>query len=425
MKSDLYQKAVDHLEFSNSVDLAAFQNVRRPRPVVRILRSGLVAALIGILLMTGVAAVGGWIYITVVSENIGQAQIDIGEATHLEFISTDNNDGISVHYTQLGPYSYFYGEGYLYHNGVFYKLDENFNVVAVESKSLTVSLEKDNRTYEKTIEYVQVDDGIVTATWGMEFYPIVAGEIHINLSVNTDTPWPAYVDLETGEVRDALPNLTDASFEGTIYRFERFRDGYLVYTGLLVKGGGSYEDRRLYWVNTDEYVEINLDTLPSKYWDAIIRDQLYCWDEQGNLYQMNDDYSFRKVEEYQKGDEIFGGLWTTVSEAGTLQIVDLANQKVYEITDLEVDYDQVGFFDGYFAVRSEFDDVIAVVHRADRDYTAFDSIALLDTSGGTLRQLSIDPSYYVSGMGWLDNNKFVVIYNQHGVRYMTVYEFTA
>ena len=438
MKENTYRNAVEHLKFQAIDPETIMKQADKPKSGGRFLRIALLAAVMVCMLATTALAVSpefrNW---TVSLFNLGVSRQEMTDAAVMEFRHNEEVDGVSVHYLELdkGNYTFYHGmltspqSGYL-------RITEGYELVGVEKKLLTASLEKNGRIYGKELDYFEADGGIYTSSRAV-IRKNEQSEIFVVLTDGNSHQWPAYVNLETGEVRDALPDWTEQDFPDRVTYAYELMGGIMVSTIVdedTLVNGNSKAYNMLYWIaeGAEEAVVIDLP------WDAhgwyCENDRLYYRDGYGSLYQLKEDLTFELVCSYATGDDLTVGLYTVATENNELAIVDVYSGDTYVIPGFTVDPGvsigvrarEGGDIDetmGYNATRYNADGRIALVQtewEPEENRVALRKLGVLDEQTGELKLLEIENEYDGYHVRWLDENRLAVIYDDS---YLCIYEF--
>lgn len=435
MKENTYRNAVEHLKFQAIDPETIMKQAGKPRKGTRFLRIALLAAVMVCMLATTAFAVSpefrNW---TVSLFNLGVSRQEMTDAEVMEFRHNGEVDGVSLHYLELdkGNYTFYHGmltgpqTGYV-------RITEDYELLPVEKKLLTASLEKNGRIYGKELDYFEADGKIYTSGRAV-IRKNEQSEIFVVLTDGNSHQWPAYVNLETGEVRDALPDWTEQDFPDRVTYGYELMGGILVST-IVDEDNGNREDyNNLYWIaeGAEEAVVIELP------WDAYgwycENGGLYYRDGYGSLYQVKEDLTFELVCSYATGDDLTVGLYTVATENNELAIVDVYSGNTYVIPGYTVDPGssigvrarEGGDIDetmGYNATRYNADGRIALVQTdwvPQEERVALRKLGILDEETGELKLLEIENEYDGYTIRWLDENRLAVIYDSN---YLCIYEF--
>ena len=436
MKDNVYRNAIDHLQFSNQLEQAVLNEGKAQRSQLRVARLAAIAAILCLLLGTTVFAAEQIRERTLRVRETGRIRQQFANTEIMEFTHSDTMRGVKVYHMELIPKGYYhFGEGLIYHPAEgFLEVTEDYELKALDHQSLTGAFEKNGRIYELDMEYVERDGGIYSDL--LNFYPVSDGEILVNMTAKGSHAWPVYVNIRTGEIRDALPAFTEADFlpeklesgyEARLAYTQPFREGILI--SCLVNGirnGNTDSEALYYWVKDDTGEVIVLD-LPKNSIDHVINDTLYYQDSAGDCYVMNDSFQFRKIDGVaETTDDLSCGLLTVCTPDGALEIVDVIGPARYYVPDIRLEGEKLWDTTGYNATRHSTDGRIVVTH-SYTDYVEgnrpLDSLAYLDLAAGELRQLHIETDCHVQTHGWLDDNRYCVLYEDGLKRFMSIYEF--
>lgn len=427
--NDTYKNAVDHLRFP---DLRAKVMSKAPaRPGFRLLRMGLTAAILCVLLGTSVFAAGQWIQENLVQANLGEVHIDLENAQVMELTEIGENDGVTMHYMELNPGKYYVD--YSFRNGMlyspregFYLVTEDYTLEHLAYKTVSGSFEKNGMTYRLDLKYVETEGGIYNQ--GLNFIPVNDGEVLTTVFSAPNYNWPVYVDLETGAIRDALPDFDASDFEGKVTYAYMFREGILL-PALVEQMNGNTDTsyHTMYWIKDGSDEAVRLSMPENAQLDFVENDAFYVRTVSGYYYQLNEDLAFQKVEGIPRAkDGLDQGLLTVSISHGKLGIVDLTNQTVYCVSDLQVWGYEIHDGTGYNASRHSHDGRIAVTNTGynwPEGKMEVEMIAVVDQDSGELQMLEIMSGYDVKTFGWLDDDRYAVIYSDGPADYLYIYEF--
>lgn len=430
MKNKTYQNAVDHLEFSNDLYARVMEKTPEPKRPTRVLAILATAVLATVLLMSTVMAVGSHfqkapakIEHTVPVETLGTAKEEITNAKMLELTISKMTDGVTVHYMELDPviqYSYFHGIFHGWTTG-YQRITEDYTFAQIEMKTQDIYLDKNGRTYQTRIVYLDTENGVVTRS--KEIYrKNRQGEILVNLYSPQGGNWPVYINVETGAYRDALPEWTAEDFGGDGAFATEFRGGLLVRT--LVEG--DTDDKSvLYWVGPGSK-EPKLVDIPRDGFETVFNDTLYYQNQKGYLYVMDDDWNFQLYANYETHDRLDNGLLTVNLKDGKVGVLDVLTHELYVFPDLDANKVHIDVTAGMRALRYGKDGRMALVQtQVDWEDMRQELVQLgvLDVERGELRMLEIPYDLEAYRVHWLDANRLGVIYKTEDRQFFCIYEF--
>lgn len=438
MNRNTYKQAVEHLEFYGDLYSAVMEKAAKPRCSCRIARVAALAAVMVCMLATTAFAVSpefrNW---TISLFNLGTSQQEMTDAQVMEFRHDTQTNGVSVHYLELDKANYSFVHGMISSPQAGYlHVTEDYRLESVETSEFTVSLEKNGKNYTLELDYFETDAGVIS--WRTQLLQKNhRGEVFLNPTDGNSHQWPVYVNLETGEVRDALPAWTADDFPGRVTYAYELMDGFLI--SILVDedkvvNGNDASYNMLYWIagGAEEAVVIDLP------WDAYgwycENNELYYRDGYGRLYRLNEDLAFDLICDYATGDDLTNGLYTVATENNELAIVDVYSGDTYVIPGYTVDPGRSigvraregGDIDetmGYNAIRYNADGRIALVQTeliAEEKRVALRKLGILEEETGELKLLEIENDYDGYHVRWLDENRLAVIYDE---KYLCIYEF--
>lgn len=438
MKHNTYQNAVNHLQFSNDLSERVARETVKPLHTYRLLRRAVLAAVMICLLATSALAVSpelrDW---TVSLLKLGVSRQEMEDANVMEFRHDEAVDGVSVHYLELDKGNYTFYHGMLTSSQTGYlRITEDYRLETIEKQYISVSMEKNGRQYTVNRDYFETDAGIFTsAIYGLQKND--RGELFLNLTDGNSHQWPVYWNMETGAVRDALPDWTEEDFTGRVTYGYELMGGILITTIVdedKLVDGNSVAYNMLYWIASGAEEAVQID-LPANHWMWYCEnDELYYRDSYGRLYRLNESLAFELICDYATGDDLTNGLYTVVTENGNLGIVDVYRDKTYVISALAVDPGKPEGFNsriggdidetmGYNAIRYNADGRIALVQTEwvpEEGRVALRKLGILDEETGALKLLEIENQYDGYHIRWLDETRLAVIYDEE---YLCVYEF--
>ena len=437
MKHNTYADAVGHLEFSDHLHEAVMKKAVKPRRGYRIIRFAAIAAVTVCLMATSAFAVSpefrDW---TVSLLKLGVSREEMTDAVKMEF-RHEEADGYSVHYLELDKKNYSFVHsmlkspqtGYLY-------ITDDYQLGPVEMKRISVSLEKNGRVYRETFEFTETEKGVVS--WRKNILQKNDnGEVFLNPTDGKSNQWPVYVNLETGAVRDALPDWTEDDFNGRIgYAYELW-DGILVGTladEFKIVDGNSASYNLYYWIGEGAEEAVLIELPEDEYGTFCENNEFYCKNIHGHLFRMNKDFEFELLYDYETGDDMTNGLYTVATENGELAIIDVYSNETYVIPAVTVDPGRADGYRartgweidetmGYNATRYNANGRIALVQKdwiPEEFRVALLKLGILDEETGELKMLEIENKYDGYQTYWLDENRLATMYDD---RYLCIYEF--
>ena len=442
MKHNTYADAVGHLEFSDRLYETVIRKGIKPRRGYRIIRFAAIAAVTVCLMATSAFAVSpdfrAW---TISQLSLGVSKIELTTAVPMEFTTFENMDSISVRYMKLNGTDYHFNNGMLYNSkpGLL-RITDDYQLENVQTQIYRGVLEKNGLSYRVFLDYSKTEAGIVAHQKEI-LTENENGEVFLNLTDGNSNQWPAYVNLSTGVLRDALPEFTDDDFEGRVTYGDQLFGGILISTIVndgVVIDGNSVSYNKLYWIGDGVDTAIDID-LPDDVWTwNCVNNALYYTNTDGYLYRLNETFEFEQVTYYKTGDDLTNGLLTAATDLNELVICDIQNGTEYIVKDLLVDpgkYDAAsggrvnGNLDetiGYNAKRYGDNGRIALVEtQSNTDDMRIEllRIGVLNVETGQLQFVEIDMDCWGYRNGWLDENRFAVIYEGDDGDYLCIYEF--
>lgn len=429
MKSSTYQNAVDHLEFTDLYD-GVLAKVVRPKHRYRTIRiAAFAAAMISLLVFGAFAADIDFKQISVNLLKLGSVDADMGNAQRMEFQKLESADGVSVHYLELDiPGGYSFKNGLIYHQrGGIYQISSDYQLVPVEGNRIQNEIEKKGTKFYIDYQYVKTGTEIIVLNGAQNI--IDDQTVLANAWSKDQYCWPVILNLETGMVTDALPHFSPDDFEGRTCYSEPFREGILLTT---IKSSDVFVDgvlnsyNKLYYIKDGrKLIEIELPkgNNSSFYCE---NNTIYWKSGSGPLYQLNDQYEFQQIDELRTTDDLSNGLLTGRGTNNTLVVNDYYSNRQYVID--EITPDRWDFYEttGYNASRYSEDGKILITYSFD-DYEGrtrrITEMGLLDPDSGTLNMLETHSNFKIYTFGWLDDNRFAIIYEKGVRKYICIYEF--
>ena len=439
MKHSVYQNAVEHLELSDSWQAAVLDRANAPKCGYRALRMVAVAAVMVCIIATSVFAVSpefrDW---TVSLLKLGVSEQVMQDAKVMEF-RHEEADGYSIHYLELDKPNYEFAHSMLKNPQHGYlHITEDYQLESIELTPVTDTLEKNGRTYTSidNFSYYETEQGIIS--WQRNaLQKNGTGEVFLNFTDGNSHQWPVYLNVTTGDIRDALPKWTEDDFEGRIAYSYELMDGILVSTivndGKTVNGKDAAYNM-LYWIGPNGEKARTIELPREAYGWYCEYDNLYYRDGYGTLYQLNGKLEFDVVCSYATGDDLTRGLYTVATDEGKLAICDVYSGNVYVIPDYSVDPGietgvrerEGGDIDetmGYNAIRYNANGKIALVQTdwvPQEERVALVKLGVLNEETGEMNMLEIKNEYDGYNVHWLDENRLAVIYDG---QYLCIYEF--
>lgn len=439
MKNNVYCNAVEHLQFSGRLEELRFEKPAVKFRGVRFARISAVAAMLLVTFATTAFAVSPQLREWTVSLlNLGTSGNGLEDAREMRFTLSEVMEGVRVRSLQLDQAGYRFIHGMLYSEEKgFFRITEDYRLQSVDTQNYLGFIRKNDRKYYVDLDYAETDQGIVAPSKNI-LQKNESGELYLNATDGNSNQWPVYIDLDTGAIRDALPAWNDSDFDGRVVYAEPLKGGILVTTlvnDAVVENGNSVSFNRLYWI-AEGAEQVRELALP---------EDMYCWyceygelyykNNQGYLFGMNDDFSFTQITDCKTGDDLTNGLLTAATDEGKLVIQDVLSSERYVIDEIQVDpglYDPEsggrinGDLDetmGYNATRYSAEGRIALVQTAlisDQGRVALKQVSILDKDAAVLKILQIENRYDGFQNGWLDENRYAVIFDN---QYLCVYEF--
>lgn len=439
MKNNTYQNAVDHLEFSDELYERVAQNAQTcPRPV-RLLRAVAIAAVITAILATTATGVSSVLKdildkkeTEVPVQTLGTQEDTFEDAKVMEFTLSNELQGVKVHYMELelgeSVQQYQFLRGLLYNwAGTYYRITEDYQLENVVFQNAVGCVNKGDTQYKVYPDYQYLDtpDGVISV-YHNALPKNVVGEILINVYAQGtkkpanigDPAWPAYLDVKTGQIRDALPQRSPDDFEGRICYTRRFKNGILIST--LVNEGTKHVTGRRYWVEetTQKTVQI---TIPDNGIDFCYRDTLYYQDAKGKLYRMDDSFRFHLVSDYETPALFGGGLLEVITDDGKLGIFDVDTGMTYVFAEIPVTENDILSYNSLR--RGNRILLVKTENNWELMGKQVTQVGLMDMENRQLVLLEFDNDMVCLHCHWLDDDRIAMIYQRDQQQYLGIYEF--
>ena len=422
--NDTYRNAVSHLTFSE-IRLEELQ--RKPSRRFRVTRAVAIAAtLVTLLVTTAFAAIVNTRQIPTVVEPIGTVQEDMTDAEPLHFSVSGEVDGVRVHYIEFpGAKAYSFHHGLLKTPGdQYYRITEDYQLESVEMNHANHKLDKNGKTYTLDFEWLNTEKGVLS-DHRYTYQPDRNNEIFLNATDGRSGQWPVYLNILTGEVRDALPDWTADDFIG------RIGYTYFVNGGMIVSTIDETAQKhvsRQYWIATGAK-EAKVIEKPEDARISIEHGNVYYQNKSGQLYQMDENFAFQQISEYKTSAYIENSL-LLVSVNNKLGILDVQSGEVFVLDDIRLTPPNYMEMLDYAVLRYGTDGRIALmrtewVTNESEFRIEMNHIGILDTQNGKMELLTIENDYNAYQGYWLDENRFAVIYQDDLRQYLCIYEFPA
>lgn len=416
MKINEYVNAVDKLQFSDNL-LERVRAADAPKPRLRFARLIAMSAALLLLMATTVYGV-----VSAMRQRPGEL-VELGtdvesmtDAEIMRFKVSEGMEGVRVHYMELeSGQSYSFCHGLLWTGRSYLRVTENYTLLPEELKQVDAALEKNGRAYRLTFDYLDTGTGIIS-NHRRVYHKNENNEILLCANAGRKGQWPIWLDVETGEIRDALPEWTAEDFQGRIGGACVLRDGILITTVVDETG-----DTMMYWIVPGAKMAKNIE-IPKSCLTHVENDTIYYQDTSGRLFAMDEEFQFQQISDYTRTNPMQDGLMTA-SIGGKLGIIDAFSGDTYIFDQLAVQPWEVG---DYNALRYTDNGTIALVqthwlHEPER--IVISRLAMLDYETAELKMLNIENDYDGYRHAWLDENRFAVVYRNNGRQFLCVYEF--
>lgn len=422
MKQTEYRRAVDKLEFSE-ITVGRLAAKKEKRPGLHMVRRGLIAAVLaGFMVTTAFGAVSFLHQRPADVVPLGTEAQEMIDAKFMEFTLSEISSGVNVHYMELNPkQQYGFRHGMLWSGNLGYQhITDDYRLEPAEMNRVGLKLEKNDRVYTLGFDYLETEQGILSNHRSV-YHKDENGEILLNATDGRSGQWPVYFHLESGTIRDALPEWAASDFEG------RVGYGYSLMGGVLM--ATVVNDRQpdthsvLYWIGPGAE-EAKVIELPGKGTVHVEQDTIFYQNEVGQLFRMNEDFQFEFICEYETMDALQDGLLTVCAD-GKLGILDAYTGELYVFDQIKVSREDTM---DYHAVRYDAEGTIALVQtewRHDPERRGLCSLGVLDRVSAELKLLEIEHDLDGYQHGWLDEYRFAVVYRAELSQILCVYEFDA
>lgn len=442
MKNNTYQNAVDHLEFSDDLYGRVLQNVNKTRKPVRLVRLLAIAAVVTALLATTALAVGSYIKdkiaineTPVPVQTLGTAEDRFENSKLMEFTVSQDMEGVKVHYMELdfsnGVTSYRFFESLLYgytgYHDVYYRITEDYQMEPVQMQKTDAVLQKGELTYVFPYDYryTITENGFISNYHGSrtvnengEFLTHVYLQNDIRTLYPSDISWPVYLNAETGQIRDALPQFTPEDFPNQSVHARSWKGGLLIYLG--ISGG----HRDLCWIVEGSTEPVQF-TIPEDGVWIPASDTIYYQDEAGNHYRLDEDFKLQPAAPYNSYAMPGGGLLEVMTDEKKLGIYDLRTGDAYVFPEIGVNRGSFTGSDAYYTLRS-VNGRIALLKKGrafEPIREVLEQIGILDLESSQLKMLQIENGYAMTYCSWLNGDRLGVIYENGEHQYLCIYEF--
>ena len=422
--TDTYRNAIDHLEFSEIRLDAVLQKSATGRHFLRV--ALIAAVLLTVVVTTTFASIGKIRQVPTEIETIGTVQAEMTDAEPLHFTTAEEISGVSIHYMDLaGPKLYSFHHGMLKDpTGQFYRITEDYQLESMEMRQVNHTINKGSKIYRLDFTWIETEKGILSSHRYI-YQPDENGEIFLNATNGRSGQWPVYLNTVTGEVRDALPDFQPDDFTGRIGYAYQIQGGIVVSTVVeATKAEKGYN--LLFWIE-DGSTEARNIALPENARFSIEHGYVYYQNDSGQLYQMEEDFSFHQISEYKSSTYVDNGL-LMVSVNKKLGILDVQTGDVYVLDDISLTPPNFMELLDYSALRYGSDGSIALIHTewvTAEERIEIKKIGILNTETAQLQMLDIENDYNAYQGYWLDENRFAVIYKDDLRQYLCIYEFSA
>ena len=331
-----YVKAVDQLEFSENL-MGKIPKTRSCGVSSRKIRAAALAAALIVLMATSAFGVASAMRERPGKvEQIGTVTEPMTDAEIMEFRVSEGMEGVAVHYMELeANKNYSFRHGMLWTERSYQRLTEDYQLEPMELKKVDAQLQKNDRVYKLTFDYLDTDKGVISNHRSV-YHKNENGEILLCATDGRSGQWPVWLNVETAEIRDALPEWRASDFEGRVGYAEPLRGGILISTVVedsamvdeTTPFGEDYGQRDSsynlnYWIAPGAK-EAKIIRVPEGALDYVENDTIYYNDISGKLFVLDENFEFRQLSGYLSTDQMQDGLMT-VSVWGKLGILDAFN----------------------------------------------------------------------------------------------------
>lgn len=420
MKQNEYVNAIDHLKFNRDL-LDAVRAQTQAKPRFRGVKAALIAAALACLMIT--TAFGS---ISAVQEHpmdvdiLGTDSQELTDAEYMTFAVSTTTEGVQKHYMQLHhSRQYHFRHGMLWSGQTGYlSITPDYQLEQVQLEQRELTLEKNGRTYSLSFDYMDMGSELISNHRSV-YHKNENGEILLNATDGSSNQWPVYFHAERGTIRDALPAWSETDFEGRCCGAQELMGGLLVTT--IVNDGQSKSRNILYWIGPGAE-DAKIIRLPGGGVWHVENDTIYYQNDLGQLFCMEEDYTFQRICQYETYDHLQDGL-LTVSVRGKLGILDAYTGELFVFDEIEASKEDTMDF---HAIRYGKDGRIALAQtdwRHDPERIVLCRLGVLDKQMGQLNLLAIENEYDGYHHNWLDENRLAVIYNTGDWQILCIYEF--
>lgn len=422
MKQTEYCRAVDKLDFSE-IKAAGVRAKVEKRSGLHMVRRGLIAAVLAcFMITTAFGAVSFLRQRPAEVTPVGTDALELTDARFMEFSLTQMSTGVNIHYMELNPkQQYYFRHGMLRSGDLgFQRITADYRLESVEMNRVGLKLEKNDRVYTLGIDYLETEQGILSNHRSV-YHKDENGEILLNATDGRSGQWPVYFHVESGTIRDALPDWSAADFEGRVGYGYSLMGGILICTS--VNDDQLEADSILYWIGPGAD-EAKIIELPGKGTSDVEKGTVFYQNEVGQLYRMDENFQFELICKYETMDHLQDGLLTVCVE-GKLGILDAYTGDLYVLDEIRVSREETM---DYRAIRYGAEGTIALVQtewRHDPERTVLCRLGILDQETAELKLLNIENDYDGYQHGWLDESRFAVVYRSGLRQILCVYEFEA
>lgn len=430
MKINEYVNAVDKLRFTDDL-LGRVRKAAPPKPRLRLARLAAMAAVLLLLMATSVFGV-----VTAMRERRGDL-VELGtdkeimtDAEIMNFKVSADMEGVQVHYMELeGEQQYSFRHGMLWTGSCYQRVTDDYTLVPQTLNRVDGTLEKNGRVYRLRFDYLETQRGIISNHRSI-YQKDANHEILLCGTDGRSGQWPICLNVQTGEIRDALPDWTAEDFQGRIGYADPLRGGILISTIVedsesTLSGEKNNQPGRayslLYWIAPGSKTAKKIE-IPHSSMTHVENDTVYYQDTSGRLFAMDEEFQFHQISDYTRTNPMQDGLMT-VSVSGKLGIVDAFSGDTYVFDEIAVQPWDIG---DYNAIRYGNTGTIALVqtqwlHEPER--VVLVRLGILNEETGELKLLNIEKDYDGYQHSWLDENRFAVVYRNAGRQFLCVYEF--
>lgn len=403
------------------------QNRRAARPA---LRAAMAAAAVLVLGFVTVCAASSSFRSSVLSLlHIGtQPSAALTLSDSREFTLAEGMEGVELHYLVTRNRS---EEGFSFYNNIlisysesphFQRVTTDYQIVPMEEQFYQQTITCRDRTIEVAFYYTYQDDGKMVTVGNA--HPTSDPDVvmtwlelqHTDSDENTQTSSvPIFVNIQTGEVTDPTAN---AGVDGGVDLTDLPGRAYMKYV--------DYDEAMFvslrkwpFTVYRAHFADGTVESIPcpeSQGTAQRVDGSLYWLGESGTVYRLTESGQWETVLEsvgrlnWGNGGVLYG----TTSQDAVPVVVDICNGEIYTIPEWQGIH--------FTATRYEGGEKIALIQQNSATFR-INAIGLLSQEEGTVQILSRESGQNDYAYGWLDTDRFMILCEKDGEKYICLYEF--